>query len=101
MKWKIKILNFVLYLLGLKTNETTLVKQVGRSFELVTYEIQYYTEKRGNSDELLIKFVNDEFSNSDFMKFLDLQGLKKYRIDRNRKYGESCILNINFLNVKK
>lgn len=100
MKTKIKVLNFVLWLLGLTTERTGLVKAVGKKFELLSYSIQHVDTTRKTTNEIMVAEVENDV-NSKIGNFLKNQSAVKYVIDPNREDGLSCVGTVLILKVNK
>ena len=106
MKTKLKILNFVLWLLGLTTEKTGLVDVRGKKFTLKNFEYQFYTNK-----ELSYSMMNKEalsllenrlfsaISNHGIVEFKHQTFSKTYGGKKEKHY--SCKASVTFLTVLK
>jgi hypothetical protein len=99
MKFKIKVLNFVLWLLGLTTETTGLVTRSGKRFELFSYQVKFTDIERKSTHIKMVEKV-EETINSNIGEFLKHNSLVEYIVDPRKEIGISCTGTVLIFKVK-
>lgn len=99
MKVKIRILNFVLWCLGLTTKKTGLVKTVGRKFEVINYSVDFIDTRREMKPVELAEQV-ELLIDAGIGKFLINLSAVKYVVNPKYELGIKCVGTVLILKVK-